>query len=78
MVNNFCMDIGILWAGVLESVIFCTIGLLLALISFFIMDLMTPGHLGKQLAKDQNVALAIVVGSGILGVCIIIAASIHG
>lgn len=72
------MDIGFLWISVLESIIFGAIGLILALVSFFVMDLMTPGHLGKQLAKDQNVALAIVVGSGILGTCIIIAAAIHG
>lgn len=72
------MDIGFLWISVLESIIFGAIGLILAFVSFFVMDLMTPGHLGKQLAKDQNVALAIVVGSGILGTCIIIAAAIHG
>lgn len=67
-----------LWISVLESVLFGAIGLALALVSFFVMDMMTPGHLGKQLAKDQNIALAIVVGSGILGTCIIIAAAIHG
>ncbi len=68
----------LLWISVLESVLFGAIGLALALVSFFVMDMMTPGHLGKQLAKDQNTALAIVVGSGILGTCIIIAAAIHG
>lgn len=72
------MNISILWVGILESVIFGALGLILALVSFFVMDLMTPGHLGKQLAKEQNMALAIVVGSGILGTCIIIAAAIHG
>ncbi|MEK9155096.1 MAG: DUF350 domain-containing protein [Patescibacteria group bacterium] len=72
------MDLNILWVGVLESLIYSAIGLVIALVAFFIMDLLTPGHLGKQLAKDQNMALAIVVGSGILGVCIIIASAIHG
>ena len=72
------MDLNILWVGVLESLIYSAIGLVIALVAFFVMDLLTPGHLGKQLAKDQNMALAVVVGSGILGVCIIIASAIHG
>lgn len=72
------MDFSLLWIDMLESVLYCTIGLAIALVAFFVMDLLTPGHLGKQLAKDQNIALAIVVGSGVLGVCIIIASAIHG
>jgi hypothetical protein len=32
----------------------------------------------KELAEDQNVALAIVIGSVIIGSAIIVAAAIHG
>jgi uncharacterized membrane protein YjfL (UPF0719 family) len=32
----------------------------------------------KELEEDQNTAVAIVIGSVILGISIIIAASIHG
>ena len=47
-------------------------------ISFVIIDRVTPYDLWKELVKEKNVALAIVIGAMSLGICIIIAAAIHG
>ncbi|MFN3847903.1 MAG: DUF350 domain-containing protein [Spirosomataceae bacterium] len=64
--------------GVISSVIYAAIGILMSVLSFKIVDLIIPGRLAKQIAEDRNVAVAVVAGALILGICIIIAASIHG
>jgi uncharacterized membrane protein YjfL (UPF0719 family) len=60
------------------TVIYSALGIIIALLVFKIIDVMTPGHLGKQLTEEKNMSLAIVVGSLMLGICIIIAAAIAG
>jgi len=40
-------------------------------------DKLTHYDLWKQLVEEKNVALAIVVGSAALGICLIIASAIH-
>ncbi len=67
-----------LWHGMLSSLIFAVIGILISVISYFIIDRLIPGNMGKQISEDRNVAVAIVAGAFILGICIIIAASITG
>jgi len=67
-----------LWHGMLSSVIYAAIGILISVVSYFIIDRIIPGNMGKQIAEDRNVAVAIVAGAFILGICIIIAASIAG
>lgn len=62
----------------LSTVVYAFLGLLLCFIVYKIIDMMTPGHLSKQLTEDKNMALAIVIGSLMIGVSIIIAAAIHG
>ncbi len=42
------------------------------------MDKITPYDLWKEIVHEKNVALAIVVGSVALGICLIIASAIHG
>ncbi len=65
-------------SGIVSTVIYAAIGIVAAVASYFIVDLIIPGKMGKQIDEDQNVAIAIVAGSMILGICIIIAASIFG
>ena len=64
--------------GVLSSVIYSIIGIAMALLAYKLIDLMTPGHLSRQLSENHNIALAIVVGLLMLGICIIIAATMVG
>ena len=49
-----------------------------AIVGFKTFDKCTPGDLAKEILEQRNVAAAIVAGSVILGVCIIIAAAMLG
>lgn len=60
------------------TIIYAVIGILLALLSYQIIDWITPGRLSKKISEEGNVALGIVVGALMLGICIIIAAAIAG
>jgi len=64
--------------GLLATVIFALFGILLVVVAFTIVDKLTPGDLAHELTTNKNVALAIVYGSSILGISIIIAAAIAG
>lgn len=58
--------------------LFSAIGIVAAIAGFKAFDKCTPGDLGKEILEQRNVAAAIVAGSVILGVCIIIAAAMLG
>lgn len=62
--------------GVIATVIYSAIGIVMAAVSFKVVDVLTPGELTKELTENKNVALAILAGSMILGICLIIAAAI--
>ncbi len=61
-----------------NMVIFAAVGLACAVIGFKLFDKCTPGNLTKEIVENKNVAAAIVAGAVILGVSIIIAASMVG
>jgi len=58
--------------------IFAAIGIAAAIVGFKIFDKCTPGHLEREIIEHKNVAAAIVAAAVILGVSIIIAASMLG
>ena len=68
----------LLMNNVLSAVLFAVIGILIFVIFFVIIDWLTPYDLWNELVKEKNVALAIVVGSVSIGLCLIIAAAVHG
>ena len=59
-------------------ILFAAIGILAAIAGYKLFDKCTPGDLHLEILEKQNVAAAIVAGSVILGVCIIIAAAMLG
>ena len=63
--------------NVASAAIFAILGIVVFLITFVIVDRMTPYDLWKEIAKERNMALAILVGALSLGICIIIASAIH-
>lgn len=63
---------------VVNSLVFSLIGVAVFWISFLIIDKITPYDLWREIVKERNQALAIVVGSMCLGIAIIVASSIHG
>jgi uncharacterized membrane protein YjfL (UPF0719 family) len=54
------------------------IGLIVFALTFFVITKATPFSVRKEIEDDQNVALAIVIASVILGSALIIAAAVHG
>jgi putative membrane protein len=63
---------------VVNAVVFSFLGVLIFWVCFRLMDRLTPYLLWKEIIEEHNVALAIIVGAMSLGICIIIAAAIHG
>ncbi|HTG88226.1 MAG TPA: DUF350 domain-containing protein [Pyrinomonadaceae bacterium] len=63
---------------VVTTLIFVIIGLIVFAIAFLVIAKATPFSVRKEIEEDQNVALAIVIASVILGSALIIAAAIHG
>jgi hypothetical protein len=60
----------------LLTLIFSLLGLCVAMFGYFVYHWIVPFDLRKELEIDQNTSLGIVVGSIILGLCIIVAAAI--
>ena len=66
-------------AGVIvTTAIFTVFGLIVFAIAFTIIAKGTPFSIRKELEEDHNTALAIVIGSVIIGIALIIAAAIQG
>lgn len=59
------------------SILFALIGVLVLLVSFVVLDKLTPYDLWGEIVQKKNVALAIVVGSLCIAIGLIIAAAIH-
>jgi uncharacterized membrane protein YjfL (UPF0719 family) len=60
----------------LLSLVFTVVGLLLFVFSLWVIEKLTPFSVRKEIEEDQNVALGIIVGSLILGIALILAASL--
>jgi len=69
---------GINWSVVSTSAVFSILGIAIYAIGFFVLDLLTPYQLWKEINEKQNTALAILIGSMAIGLAIIVAAAIHG
>lgn len=64
--------------GIIASIVYSFIGIVMAVLATKIVDWVTPGNLFRQLADEKNIPLAIFTGMFVLGICIIIAAAIVG
>ncbi len=60
------------------SLVYCLIGIVMFAISFVIIRVVTPFSIRKEIEEDQNTALAVLIGSVILGLSIIIASAVGG
>lgn len=63
---------------VMAAMVYSGVGIVILMISFFVFDKLTPGHLWKEIVEEQNVALAITAGAMALAMALIISASLHG
>ena len=62
----------------INALMFSALGLVLFAVAFFIIVKVTPFSLRKEIEEDQNTALAIIIASVIIGIALIVSASIHG
>lgn len=61
-----------------SSVVYSTLGIVILIITFVIVEKLTPKHsLWKEIVEHKNNALAIVTAAFILAMSIIIASAIH-
>jgi len=60
------------------TVIFVAIGLIVFAVAFLIVVFVAPFSVKKEIEDDQNISLAIIIGSVIIGIAMIISAAIHG
>lgn len=63
---------------IVTTAIFTVFGLLVFGLAYTIIVKATPFSIRKEIEEDQNTALAIVIGSVIIGIALIIAAAIQG
>jgi uncharacterized membrane protein YjfL (UPF0719 family) len=61
----------------LNALVFALLGIAIFVLSFQILDKLTPFQLWKEIIDEHNTALAILLGAISLGLCIIIAAAVH-
>ena len=64
-------------ANIVNALLFALLGILIFVIAFIVLDKLTPYHLWKEIVQEHNIALAILVGSLSMGICLIIAAAVH-
>ena len=72
------MKVDNLGEGIAQSAIFAALGIAVFAIAFLIMVKVAPFSIRKEIEDDQNTSLAIIMGSVIIGISIIIAATVIG
>jgi uncharacterized membrane protein YjfL (UPF0719 family) len=63
---------------ILTTLAFGAIGMILFAIAFWVIIKITPFSIRKEIEEDQNTSLAILIGSVIIGIGLIVAAAVHG
>lgn len=71
-------QMAVLGAHLLAVVVFSIIGLIVFIGCLFLIEKLTPFSINKEILDEHNNAVAIVVGSIIIGMSLIIAASVLG
>ena len=62
---------------IMASVVYSFIGIFILIISFVIIEKITPQNMTKEVIENRNVAVAIMGAAYILAIAIIIASAIH-
>jgi len=63
--------------NLINATVFALLGIVIFVLSFLILDKITPYDLWKEIVEDKNLALGVLLGAMSLGMCIIIAAAVH-
>jgi len=66
------------WEHMLAALIYSVLGVVTFIVVFALVDWISPKDLWGEIADKQNVAMAVLSGFAVLGICIIIAAAMIG
>jgi putative membrane protein len=74
------MELKLEWLlhALLSSAVFTALGLTLFVIAYFLVQKLLPFSIRKEIEEDHNTALAIVMGSIVIAIALIISAAVHG
>ena len=75
---NFVEEIQHILKGLFLVFMYSALGMVLFAVAFFIMVKIAPFSVRKEIEEDQNTSLAILMGSVLIGISLIVAAAIHG
>lgn len=64
--------------AVLSAIVYSGIGFIVFVAALYIINKLSPFSIRKEIEEDQNVSLAIIIGSVFLSMAIIIQAAIRG
>ena len=64
-------------SNVLNAIMFAAIGIVIFAGAFVVIDKVTPYNLWKEIVQEHNTALALLLGTMSIGICIIIASAVH-
>jgi putative membrane protein len=67
-----------MWSVIGTSVVFAVVGILILVLTFWIIEKLSPQNLWKEIVEKQNKALAIMAAGFMLAMAWIIAAAMHG
>jgi putative membrane protein len=62
---------------VLNGIIFAALGVVVFIIAFALVVRLAPIDLWREIAQERNIAAAILAGAVALGICWIVAATMH-
>lgn len=61
----------------MATVVYTLLGMGLCAGSFWVVTLVSPFSIRKEIEEDQNTALGVIIGAMFIGIAIVIAAAIH-
>ena len=64
-------------SALINSIVYSVLGVVVFWVSFIVVDKITPYDLWREIVKDRNLPLAVIVAAMCLGIAIIVAAAIH-
>jgi len=64
--------------AVVSSAVFAGIGLAVFGVAFWIIKMIAPFSMKKEIEEDQNIALGVIIAGVMIGIALIISAAIHG
>ena len=65
-----------LWRGLVHSIIYSLLGIVVLMVGYKVFDLATPFDLNKEIAEDDNTSAGVALAGIMIGLGLIVAAAI--